>query len=297
MSNLPSTELAQPANTLQAYVFSNAQAFEAAQRMANALSSSTIVPANYQGKDKMPNCLVALEMAHRMGASVMQVMQNLHVIQGRPSWSSQFIIAAINTCGRFTPLRYQMEGEGDTRTCIAWAEDKTGERLESPQVSIAMAKKEGWYSKNGSKWQTMPELMLRYRAAAFFGRLYAPEVLMGMNTSEEVIDLGRGDYIEIKPDGSIIDNIQAQIEAEKAKVVEAQPEPETSAPVEETLESKAATTIIKTISSITDLSTLAEFQNEHGDFITSLYSSNKPLNKQIQDAFKGRFVEINTLAA
>jgi hypothetical protein len=52
-----------------------------------------------------------------------------------------------------------------------------------------MAKAEGWLTKTGSKWITMPELMLKYRAAAFFGRLYAPEVLMGMQTSEEVIDI------------------------------------------------------------------------------------------------------------
>ena len=52
-----------------------------------------------------------------------------------------------------------------------------------------MAKAEGWLTKTGSKWQTMPELMLKYRAAAFFGRLYAPEVLMGMQTAEEVIDI------------------------------------------------------------------------------------------------------------
>lgn len=82
-----------------------------------------------------------------------------------------------------------MSGEGDKRACKAWTNDKAGERLEGPEVSIAMAKAEGWYEKTGSKWKTMPELMLRYRAAAFFGRLYAPDVLMGMQTAEEVIDV------------------------------------------------------------------------------------------------------------
>jgi hypothetical protein len=52
-----------------------------------------------------------------------------------------------------------------------------------------MAKAEGWLTKTGSKWITMPELMLKYRAAAFFGRLYAPEVLMGMQTTEEIVDI------------------------------------------------------------------------------------------------------------
>jgi len=65
----------------------------------------------------------------------------------------------------------------------------TGEPIEGPEISIGMANAEGWLSKNGSKWQTMPELMLRYRAAAFFARLYAPDITLGMQTSEELHDI------------------------------------------------------------------------------------------------------------
>lgn len=162
--------------------------FEIAQRMATALSKSNLIPTQFQ--NNLPNCLIALEMATRMGASPMAVMQNLYIVHGKPAWSSQFIIAAINSTGHFSPLRFKIEGEGDKRQCTAWAvELGTNEKLEGPAVSIAMAKQEGWYGKNGSKWQTLPELMLRYRAATFFGRLYAPEVLMGMREETEVIDV------------------------------------------------------------------------------------------------------------
>lgn len=162
--------------------------FELAQRMASALAKSTLIPQNFQ--NNLPNCLIALEMANRMGASPMMVMQNLYIVHGKPAWSSQFVIAAINSTGRFSPLRFDVSGDGDKKQCIAWAvELGTKERLEGPPVSIAMAKAEGWHGKNGSKWQTMPELMLRYRAATFFGRLYAPEVLMGMREESEVIDV------------------------------------------------------------------------------------------------------------
>jgi hypothetical protein len=164
-------------------IFAPAQ-FEHAQRIAKVLSSSDLVPTQY--KNNVANTLVALEMANRMGASPLMVMQNLHIIHGRPSWGSSFIIASLNSCGRFTTLRFQ----GDASKCKAVATDKaTGEVLEGPTVSLEMAKAEGWLDKAGSKWKTMPELMLKYRAAAFFGRLYAPEVLMGMQTSEEVIDI------------------------------------------------------------------------------------------------------------
>jgi hypothetical protein len=54
---------------------------------------------------------------------------------------------------------------------------------------MAMAKREGWATKSGSKWQTMPDLMIRYRAAAFWGRLYIPELLVGIQTQEEVLDI------------------------------------------------------------------------------------------------------------
>ena len=168
---------------LTGQVFAPAQ-FEHAQRIAKVLSSSDLVPTTY--KNNVANTLVALEMANRMSASPLMVMQNLHIIHGRPSWGSSFIIASLNSCGRFSTLRFV----GDSNKCKAVATDKaTGEVLEGPTVSLEMAKAEGWLTKTGSKWVTMPELMLKYRAAAFFGRLFAPEVLMGMQTSEEVIDI------------------------------------------------------------------------------------------------------------
>ena len=53
-----------------------------------------------------------------------------------------------------------------------------------------MAEAEGWTSKKGSKWLTMGDQMLRYRAAAFFARVYCPHALMGLKTVEEVKDIG-----------------------------------------------------------------------------------------------------------
>lgn len=73
---------------------------------------------------------------------------------------------------------------------------------------MEMAVKEGWYGKNGSKWQTMLKQMLRHRAASFFGRVYAPELLMGLRSSEEeqdrIIDVTpqeqavKADYSQLK---------------------------------------------------------------------------------------------------
>lgn len=222
-------EASMPAVTLG---FGSLQSFELMQRAAKLLSSSTLVPVAYRAYDEkkgnnpnaIANCVVALNMAQRMGADPLMVMQNLYIVEGRPSWSSQWIIAAINGCGRFSPLRFDLKDLGAKEVeyevtkwvdrqrvtsrhkatvqnleCVAWAiEKETGARIDSPKVSIEMAVKEGWYGKSGSKWQTMPEVMLRYRTASFFGKLYAPELLMGLQSTEEVYDI-----IDMNPDGSV----------------------------------------------------------------------------------------------
>ena len=170
--------------------FNNSDGFALAQRVATALSKSTLIPKDYQ--NNLPNCLVALNMATRLDADPLMVMQNLYVVHGRPAWSSQFLIATANKSGKFSPLRYRFTGTKgkDDFGCVCSAvERETGEVLEGTEITIAMAKAEGWHSKNGSKWQTMPEQMLRYRAAAFFVRCYAPELSLGLSTREEADDI------------------------------------------------------------------------------------------------------------
>lgn len=168
--------------------FADSGSFEMAQRMAMALSKSELIPKAYQ--NNIPSTMIALELAQRTGVSPIMVMQNLHVIQGKPSWSSSFIIAVINSYKKFSmPLNFIINGDGDKRGCIAYTTGIDGSRYEGPEVTIKMAIDEGWMGKAGSKWKTMPDLMLRYRAAAFFGRLYCPEVLMGMHTEDELLDL------------------------------------------------------------------------------------------------------------
>lgn len=211
-ANLPTTF--QPGE-----IFMNIQAFEAAQRMIRPLSESDLVPATFQKRPA--NCLIALETAQRIGASPMMVMQNLYIVHGKPAWSSTFLIACINASRKFTPLRYRMTGEKGTDGygCIAWAIDRDGEKLESPEVTIGMAKAEGWYGKTGSKWKTMPELMLRYRAATFFARTYVPELTMGIQTQDEIID--------VTPVSAESVPVASKFEKRKKEAVKAaEPEPE-----------------------------------------------------------------------
>jgi hypothetical protein len=172
------------------HVFSGIQAFDAAQRMAKALSSSALVPKIYQGQAGLANSLIALELAGRMGISPLTVMQNMTPINGRPSWSSSFLIGTVNACGRFSPLRFIFDDAENPSSCYAEANDlATGEVLRGEKITIAMAKAEGWFGRQGSKWQTFPGQMLRYRAGAFWARVYCPEISLGIITKEEAIDV------------------------------------------------------------------------------------------------------------
>ncbi len=220
------------ATTTQSMGFINGDAFALIQRVAVCFSKSNLVPKDYRGPNGVPNCVIALNIAQRLGADPLMVMQNLYVVHGKPSWSATFIIGGINSCGRFNPLRFelsapeapsevattityyeqnqkrtrQVKEKIRNRTCIAWTTEKGMQLpkgvatlqdakdanvliLEGPEVSIRMAVEEGWFSKDGSKWKTMPDLMLRYRAATFFGRLFAPDVLMGLRTTDEMHDV------------------------------------------------------------------------------------------------------------
>lgn len=239
ISNIP---VQQSSNVVTQVNFFDPAQFATAQRMSQLFASSMLVPDTYQinklyqtnlkegMKEKealsqanmsaVANCMIAIDIATRIGASPLMVMQNLAIIYGRPSWSSKFLIATVNTCGRFEPLKFRFTEKGNLGKfsyteyvydpsvhgkravtkefdgtkimnieCVAYTVAKgSTDTLESSPVSIRMAVDEGWYTKNGSKWLTMPKQMLMYRTASFWTSAYAPEISMGMHTVEEVQD-------------------------------------------------------------------------------------------------------------
>ncbi len=209
-------------------------------KQAQFYAASTIVPAEYQNNPS--NCFIAIEMANRMGANPFQVMQSLNVIKGKPSWSSAFIIAAVNQSGRFkTPINYVTEGDWKkgTLACTAWAISKDGTKCESIKVTQEMAKAEGWVQKNGSKWQTMPELMIRYRAAAFFGRQFCPDLLLGLMTTEEARDIVDIEYNEIPSSNETkMNNTEEVSKTQEEKTASVKVDPITAEIIEEDSQEK-----------------------------------------------------------
>lgn len=237
----------QPAksNTPVAFNFFDPVQFETMQRISTLFANSELVPDMYKITETNPkekataNCMIAIDISQRIGASPLMVMQNLVIIYGKPSWSAKFLISTVNTCGRFETLQFRFTDKGMlgmvdyveyTKTwetsangkrypkniatnkqfdgkkimdieCVAFTTKKGSDKvLESSPITIRMAIQEGWYLKNGSKWQTMPKQMLIYRAASFWTNAYAPEISMGMKTVEEVQDIHAvedADYVDV----------------------------------------------------------------------------------------------------
>lgn len=235
--------------------------FEANQRMGKTYANSTIVPNTYnvQGvygellkKERksgnpvdanalwaqaqntaLANCAIAVDMAVRINADPMMVMQNLYIVNGRPAWSSSFLISTVNTCGQFERLKFRIFEDGmigkievnetvwvgrEKQTvkksfdgskiknlcCVAYTTTRGGKDiLESSVISCRLAVQEGWWTKDGSKWPNMTEQMLRYRAAAFWVRTYAPELSMGFHTAEEEKDVINVPYTDMETGNTV----------------------------------------------------------------------------------------------
>ena len=186
--------ITQPQNALN--MFSSGESFNTVFTMAKTLSASTIIPDTFKGN--VGNVMIAIDMSQRMNANPLMIMQNIYIVHGNPAWSAKFLVACINASGRFaTPLRYEFSGkEGtDDYGCYAYAIDKSGEVLKGSKITIGIAKKSGWFAKNGSRWQIEPEQMLRYRAATRFQTAYCPEISCGLPTVEELTE--GVDYVKI----------------------------------------------------------------------------------------------------
>lgn len=200
-------------------VFANLDSFKEIYDIGKMFASSSLVPQAYQGKTM--DCTIAVDMANRMGVSPMMVMQNLYVVKGKPSWSGQACMSMIKASPLFKDVKPVYTGERNTDTwgCYIRAVRKDdGEEVRGAEVTIKMAKDEGWYSKKDkygnetSKWQTMPELMLAYRASAFFARVYIPNSLMGCSVEGEAEDISK-EPLPVAPDP-----FAEQIEKEASEV-------------------------------------------------------------------------------
>ena len=164
-------------------------------------AGSQLVPESFRGKPG--DCAIALDLALRLDLNPLSLFPQLYVIHGRPSLSAQYMIALVNRSGRFTPITWT-EGDDGVVEYTAYGKTRkipnyyavasfksalTGETYASTRVDVRLAHANGWLTKDGSKWQTMPAQMCRYRSASWLIKSYAPELAMGLSFADESEDI------------------------------------------------------------------------------------------------------------
>lgn len=154
-------------------------------KLAQFMSTSEIIPTVF--KNKPANVFIAMQLAQRMNVPAMEIMQNLYIVHGNPTFKTSYLIARANESGIFSePIQYEIQGEIGNETITAYAHLKCSGTRISAQVSMDMARKEGW-TKN-EKYKSMNVQMLCFRAAAFLLRRYAPQIALGISSKEEIED-------------------------------------------------------------------------------------------------------------
>ncbi|MBR4832771.1 MAG: recombinase RecT [Thermoguttaceae bacterium] len=185
-------------------------------QFAQALAASRSIPEAFQ--KNTGDCLIALDLAARLGISPLTVFQHLYIVSGKPAFSAQFCVALVNGSGKFSRITFAegQDGHATVKTkerdgwdaqnkrykyktathsvenlyCEAcFTELATGQKFSSGRIDLRFADKNGWFDKADSKWAVMPKQMLRYRAAALLIRTYAPELVLGLHTVEEAEDV------------------------------------------------------------------------------------------------------------
>lgn len=166
--------------------------FELEQRKAKAFVATDFFPAHLRKGNETANigtAIIVLDLAQRMNIGALEVAQSIYIIHGKPSFETKFLVARLNSSGLLKGrLQTIVSPDGNSAHCEA-IDAQTGQLLKGTTITMEMARREGWLSKNGSKWQTMPELMMKYRAQSFFINEFFPEVKYGLKTSDEAEDI------------------------------------------------------------------------------------------------------------
>jgi hypothetical protein len=195
---------------------------DALYTLARKISSSNLIPEHYQNNPS--NCFLAMWKSERMGMDFHSFMQVSYVLRGKFGYEAKFVIARLNTSGKFKgPIRWKSDGEikyekrkvsgvetnreklfvsiDSTKSWTAYAVLKVGEEQIEQTFFLKTAIMNGWTDDPTSKWNTMTEEKGQYQSAVFLGRMYAPEVIMDMQTKEELEDIRDAEYIDATETG------------------------------------------------------------------------------------------------
>lgn len=233
--NLP---VERPANLL-----TDPSYFAHLQRVAEALSKSSLMPRHYRGPGRVPDIVVALDMANRLRVPPIPFMACTYVAkEGAPlAMEGKLAIALVNAYGPFEGLLdwdYGRDAHGKIISCTCYGTLPDGSRREVTltQEDLDRAGWGGIYERRKDEqgkwvkgdrigddphswWSKTPEQMYAYRTAMFLARRYCPEVVMGMITVDEQLDgLQPGKVVAVDPAMEIPADQLAQLEQQTQHV-------------------------------------------------------------------------------
>ncbi len=165
------------------------KSLEEAMRYAKLIAESDLVPKDYKGKPG--NVLVAIQMGQEVGLKPMKSLQNISVINGRPSIWGDAIPAILMAHPDFEDMHESITN-GKAECTIK----RRNRKEQTRSFSIEDAKKSGLWGKQGP-WSQYPERMLQMRARGFAARDIFADALKGIHSAEESYDLSKTQYKSI----------------------------------------------------------------------------------------------------
>jgi hypothetical protein len=156
-----------------------------AMALAKMIAQSDLAPKDYKGKPG--NVLIAMQFGAELGVAPMQSVQNIAVINGRPSLWGDLALALVQKNPEYEWHKEYYKGEGEGKFAVCEIKRK-GHELSVKTFSVADAKKAALWNKAGP-WQQYPDRMLQMRARAFAIRDRFADALKGLSIGEEVMDM------------------------------------------------------------------------------------------------------------
>ncbi|WP_336717499.1 recombinase RecT [Asaia bogorensis] len=164
--------------------------FDQLMRFGQMAAKSGMVPSQYNGKPDA--IIIAVQMGSELGLAPMQALQNIAVINGRPSVWGDALLGLVRASSVCDDVIETFEGDGDSLTAICVAKRKGKSPVEA-RFSVEDAKNASLWSKQGP-WKQYPRRMLQMRARGFALRDAFPDVLRGLITAEEAADTPQDNF-------------------------------------------------------------------------------------------------------
>jgi hypothetical protein len=164
--------------------FAPATLTEAIQ-FSDMLASSSMVPKAYQGKPQ--DILVCVQWGYEMGLAPMQALQNIAVINGKPSVYGDAMMALVQASAVCEDVEEFFENEGTPNPVAVCIAKRKNRKPVVAKFSVEDAKRAGLWGKQGP-WSAYPKRMMQMRARGFALRDAFPDVLKGLISAEEAQD-------------------------------------------------------------------------------------------------------------